>query len=243
MKRLIMVAAMFFAASASMAQQASRPGDGGPLCEQRRSRAAEIPAGRPPPGRTAGSSEKGAAERRQHQGRSTTRPGNMAPNHGRPRTPGLWKLVMQKMKQGGKVVGSTLFSATDPETYSARWRTPDTTSSGPRCSTIPRDWRQVAADVGALRRTPRRCRASVSSGTDEREIQRAVLDAAALVLVRPSTIDPPWKKPFTARATRPSAHRSASAAPAAAEQAFEPDVWCAEAPVRMIARPPITISS
>jgi 2-keto-3-deoxy-L-rhamnonate aldolase RhmA len=97
----------------------------------------------------------------------------------------VWNPVKQKMIQGGKVTGGTVFSATDPATYCAM------ANAGydfiwTEMQHDQRDWQAVA-------RMWRTCPyAKAVPGvrvayTDEREIQHA-LDAGALVLVVP-TVD------------------------------------------------------
>jgi 2-keto-3-deoxy-L-rhamnonate aldolase RhmA len=97
----------------------------------------------------------------------------------------VWNPVKLKMRQGGKVTGGTVFSATDPATYCAMadagydfvWT---------EMQHDQRDWQAVA-------RMWRTCpNAKAAPGvrvayTDEREIQHA-LDAGALVIVVP-TVD------------------------------------------------------
>ena len=107
------------------------------------------------------------------------------PAFGPPDGAKIWNPVKLKMRQGGKVTGGTLFSATDPATYCAMadagydfiWT---------EMQHDQRDWQAVA-------RMWRTCpNAKAVPGvrvayTDEREIQHA-LDAGALVVVVP-TVD------------------------------------------------------
>ena len=97
----------------------------------------------------------------------------------------LWNPVMAKLKQGGKVTGGTLFSATDPETYCAMANAGyDFIWTEMQHNT--RDWNQVARMWAACPYAKAVPGVRVSH-TDEREIQHA-LDAGALVVVVP-TVD------------------------------------------------------
>ena len=97
----------------------------------------------------------------------------------------IWNPVKLKMKQGLKVTGGTLFSATDPATYCAM------ANAGYDC--IWTEMQHNDRDWGAVARMWRTCPyAKAVPGvrvayTDEREIQHA-LDAGALVVVVP-TVD------------------------------------------------------
>jgi 2-keto-3-deoxy-L-rhamnonate aldolase RhmA len=97
----------------------------------------------------------------------------------------IWNPVKVKMQQGGKVVGGTLFSATDPATYCAM------ANAGydfiwTEMQHDQRDWQEAAR----MWRTCPHAKAvpgvRVATG-EEREIQHA-LDAGALVIVVP-TVD------------------------------------------------------
>lgn len=100
-------------------------------------------------------------------------------------TAGIWNPVMVKMRQGGKVTGGTLFSATDPETYCAMANAGyDFIWTEMQHNT--RDWNQVARMWAACPYAKAVPGVRVSH-TDEREIQHA-LDAGALVIVVP-TVD------------------------------------------------------
>ena len=97
----------------------------------------------------------------------------------------VWNPVRLKLRQGGKVTGGTVFSATDPSTYCAM------ANAGydfiwTEMQHDQRDWQAVAR----MWRTCPNARAVPGvrvSHTDEREIQHA-LDAGALVIVVP-TVD------------------------------------------------------
>jgi 2-keto-3-deoxy-L-rhamnonate aldolase RhmA len=97
----------------------------------------------------------------------------------------LWNPVKQKLLEGGKVTGGTLFSATDPSTYCAManagydfiWTEMQHSS---------RDWDQVARMWRACPHARAVPGARVAFA-DEREIQHAT-DAGALVIVVP-TVD------------------------------------------------------
>jgi 2-keto-3-deoxy-L-rhamnonate aldolase RhmA len=97
----------------------------------------------------------------------------------------LWNPMMVKLRQGGKVTGGTLFSATDPSTYCAM------ANAGydfiwTEMQHGPRDWDQAAR----MWRTCPHARAVPGARVayaDEREIQHAV-DSGALVIVVP-TVD------------------------------------------------------
>lgn len=98
---------------------------------------------------------------------------------------GIWNPVLAKMRQGGKVTGGTLFSATDPETYCAMANAGyDFIWTEMQHNT--RDWNQVARMWAACPYAKAVPGVRVSH-TDEREIQHA-LDAGALVVVVP-TVD------------------------------------------------------
>jgi 2-keto-3-deoxy-L-rhamnonate aldolase RhmA len=97
----------------------------------------------------------------------------------------IWNPVKQKLLQGGKVTGGTLFSATDPSIYCAManagydfiWTEMQHSS---------RDWEQAARMWRTCPHTRAVPGARVASA-DEREIQHAT-DAGALVIVVP-TVD------------------------------------------------------
>ena len=97
----------------------------------------------------------------------------------------LWNPVKLKLKQGGKVTGGTLFSATDPATYCAM--------ANAGYDFIWTEMQHDQHDWQAVARMWRTCpHAKAVPGvrvayTDEREIQHAV-DAGALVIVVP-TVD------------------------------------------------------
>ncbi len=97
----------------------------------------------------------------------------------------IWNPVKLKMRQGGKVTGGTLFSATDPATYCAM--------ANAGYDFIWTEMQHDQHDWGAVARMWRTCpNAKAVPGvrvayTDEREIQHA-LDAGALVVVVP-TVD------------------------------------------------------
>jgi 2-keto-3-deoxy-L-rhamnonate aldolase RhmA len=97
----------------------------------------------------------------------------------------VWNPVKLKMRQGGKVTGGTLFSATDPATYCAM--------ADAGYDFIWTEMQHDARDWEAVARMWRACpNARAVPGvrvayTDEREIQHA-LDAGALVIVVP-TVD------------------------------------------------------
>src|SRR5262245_30732804 len=97
----------------------------------------------------------------------------------------IWNPVKLKMKQGLKVTGGTVFSATDPATYCAM--------ANAGYDFIWTEMQHNDRDWGAVARMWRTCPyAKAVPGvrvayTDEREIQHA-LDAGALVVVVP-TID------------------------------------------------------
>jgi 2-keto-3-deoxy-L-rhamnonate aldolase RhmA len=97
----------------------------------------------------------------------------------------VWNPVKLKLRQGGKVTGGTLFSATDPATYCAMadagydfiWT---------EMQHDQRDW-QAAARMWRTCPTAKAVPGARVAYADEREIQHA-LDAGALVIVVP-TVD------------------------------------------------------
>lgn len=216
MKRLIMVAAMFFAASAGMAQQASRPVTADPYANNADPGQLKFPLA------AAAGQDSGAAKKAPPNAVNTgpfdDKTWKYGPNYKAPADAKLWNPVMQKLVQGGKVVGGTVFSATDPETYCAMANAGyDFIWTEMQHNT--RDWNEVARMWAACPRAKAVPGVRVS-GTDEREIQHA-LDAGALVLVVP-TIDS-VEEAIAARDWAfwpPLGKRSAGGG-----QAFGPDMW------------------
>jgi 2-keto-3-deoxy-L-rhamnonate aldolase RhmA len=95
----------------------------------------------------------------------------------------IWNPAMVKLKAGGKVVGGTVFSATDPETYCAMANAGyDFIWTEQQHNT--RDWNE-ASRMWAACPHARAVPGTRVAYTDEREEQHA-LDAGALVLVIPT---------------------------------------------------------
>ncbi len=130
----------------------------------------------------------------------------------------IWNPVMQKLKQGGKVTGGTVFSATDPETYCAMANAGyDFIWTEMQHNT--RDWNQ-AARMWAACPYAKAVPGVRIAYTDEREVQHA-LDAGALVIVLP-TVDTVEEAREAASWVffPPMGRRSAGGG-----QAFGPDMW------------------
>jgi 2-keto-3-deoxy-L-rhamnonate aldolase RhmA len=107
------------------------------------------------------------------------------PNTKAPDNSKIWNPAKLKLQQGGKVVGGTVFSATDPETYCAMANAGyDFIWTEMQHNT--HDWNQVARMWAACPHAKAVPGARVAY-TDEREIQHA-LDAGAMVIVVP-TVD------------------------------------------------------
>jgi len=147
-------------------------------------------------------------------------PGNWkyGPNTKAPAGAKIWNPVMQKLKDGGKVTGGTLFAATDPSTYCAM--------ANAGYDFIWTEMQHTTRDWEAVARMWRTCpNAKAVPGVrvayaDEREIQHAT-DAGALVVVVP-TVDTVEE----AKAARdwtffpPLGKRSQGGG-----QAFDPNMW------------------
>jgi len=138
-----------------------------------------------PEGKDSGALQK-APEGAVNTGPFDAKAWRFGPSYDAGKTAGIWNPVMAKLRQGGKVTGGTLFSATDPETYCAMANAGyDFIWTEMQHNT--RDWNQVARMWAACPHA-RAVPGVRVSHTDEREIQHA-LDAGALVVVVP-TVDP-----------------------------------------------------
>lgn len=216
MKRLIMIAAMALATSQASAQQTNRPVSADPYANNADPGQLKFPLAA-----TAGQDSEAAKKalpNAVNTGPFDDKTWKYGPNYKVPADSKIWNPVMLKMKQGGKVTGGTLFSATDPETYCAMANAGyDFIWTEMQHNT--RDWNQVARMWAACPHAKAVPGVRVAT-TDEREIQRA-LDAGALVLVVP-TIDT-VEEAIAARDWAffpPLGRRSAGGG-----QGFGPDMW------------------
>ena len=183
MKRLIMTMAMALVASQGGAQQTNRPVSADPYANNADAGQLQFPLAAPA-GTDSGAAKK-ALPNAVNTGPYDDKTWKYGPNYAVPKDAKTWNPVMLKLKQGGKVTGGTLFSATDPETYCAMANAGyDFIWTEMQHNT--RDWNQVARMWAACPHAKAVPGVRVAA-TDEREIQHA-LDAGALVLVVP-TVD------------------------------------------------------
>ena len=218
MKRLLAIAALGLAASQASAQQPNRPVSADPYANNADAGKLSFPL-------AAAAGQDSGAAKTPLAGAVNTGPfndktwkygPNFDPKGGGPST--IWNPAMLKLKQGGKLTGGTVFSATDPETYCAMANAGyDFIWTEMQHNT--RDWNSVARMWAACPYAKAVPGVRVAY-TDEREIQHA-LDAGALVIVIP-TVDT-VEEAVTARNWvfwPPLGRRSAGGG-----QAFGPAMW------------------
>ena len=216
MNRLMAMAALGLAASQASAQQPARPISADPYANNADAGKLSFPL-------AAAAGQDSGAAKTAPAGAVNTGPFNdktwkYGPNYDVKTDGRIWNPAMLKLKQGGKLTGGTLFSATDPETYCAMANAGyDFIWTEMQHNT--RDWNSVARMWAACPHAKAVPGVRVAY-TDEREIQHA-LDAGALVIVIP-TVDT-VEEAVTARNWvfwPPLGRRSAGGG-----QAFGPAMW------------------